>query len=303
MELRDCTTPLPVPYREEDLLDDLIAQVVANEDTRKAMIATFAPCAIREDSGGQHHLPGSLHPIVREERRTVSDAAFVPENIEPNTSLYFLCRVGLACIGGIAMGEIHSPGTASLSWNDVETSITRNNASADNWFAQLPSYYKFDESSFNCPFVRQRTSLAFRFYSIKLIILEPCLRRVISVSTEEPCSARCQTMATMCIQLARSVLDLLPDTPDIPWLYEYCPWWSILHYIMQCSTILMVSHAGKVELGTIRPEDTVRYIRKACRWLQEMSKTDDFSRHAWSIFHELAACHIPDLVPLSTALP
>jgi hypothetical protein len=63
----------------------------------------------------------------------------------------------------------------------------------------------------------------------------------------------------------------------------------------------MVSLAGQVELGSIRLEETVRHIRKACRWLHEMSRTDEFSRRGWSIFLELAACHIPDLVPPSTA--
>lgn len=63
----------------------------------------------------------------------------------------------------------------------------------------------------------------------------------------------------------------------------------------------MLSLAGKVKLGSLRLGETVRYVGKACRWLREMPKTDDFSRRAWSIFHELAAWEIPDLEPLSTA--
>ncbi|KAJ6010286.1 hypothetical protein N7522_005302, partial [Penicillium canescens] len=293
MDLRYCTTPLPVPYHEEDFLDGRVAQIIANEDIRKALVSFLIPRAAKPDSGDQQRFARSLPSAVMEGGENDPDASSVPESIKPNTSLYFLCRVGLACIGRTAMDEIHSSSTALLSWDEVETSITRNNASADGWLAQLPSYYNFDKSSPNCPFVRQRTSLAFRFYSIKLIILEPCLRRVIRVSTEGPCSVHCQTMAAICMQVARSVLDILPDEPDVSWLYEYCPWWSILHYIMQCSTILMVSLAGQVELGSIRLEETVRYIRKACRWLHEMSRTDDFSRRAWSIFLELAAFPIP----------
>lgn len=103
------------------------------------------------------------------------------------------------------------------------------------------------------------------------------------------------------MHVARSVLGLLPDEPDIPWLYEYCPWWSILHYIMQSSTILMVSLASQLELGSVRLEETVHDIKKACRWLREMSRTDEFARRAWNIFLELAACHIPDLATLSTS--
>jgi hypothetical protein len=302
MDLGNCTTPLPVPYREEDFLDGGVAQTIANEDTRTALVASFNIGAIRNGSEGQQRLARSIHSFLSEGKKHSPGTTFVPDNIEPNTSLYFLCRVGLACIGKTAMDEIHSPRTASLSWDEVETSITRNNASADNWLAQLPSCYNFDKSSPGHPFIRQRTSLAFRYYSIKLIILVPCLRRVVTVSTEGPCSVNCQIMAAACLQIAQSVLDLLPDEPDVSWLYEYCPWWSILHYIMQCSTILMVSLAGQVELDSVRPEETVRNIGKACRWLHEMSKTDEFPRRAWSIFHGVAARHIPDLVPLLTVL-
>jgi len=300
MDLANCTTPLPVPYPEENFLDDRVAQAIADEDARKAVVASFVPRAIRNDGRGQHRLPRFFHSIVRTGHENDPDATFTPDDIQPNTSLYFLCRVGLACIGRNAMDEIHSSRTASLTWDDVETSIARNNASVDDWLARLPPYYRFDESSPTFPFVRQRTSLAFRFYSIKLIILEPCLRRVIRVSTEGPCSTQCQTMAAICMKVARNVLDLIPDEPDVSWLYEYCPWWSILHYIMQSSTILMVSLAGQVELGSERFEETSRYIRKYCRWLQEMSRTDEFSRRACDVFHEVAACHIPDLVRLST---
>lgn len=299
IDLENCTTPFPVPYPEEVFPDDRVAQIIANEDARMAPIAYFTSRAIEKDSRGQQRLARSLASIGREGHENRTDAALMLDNIEPNTSLYFLCRIGLACIGKTAMDDIHSPRTTSLSWDEVETSITRNNATADDWLAQLPPYYNFEKASPNFPFVRQRTSLAFRFYSIKLIILEPCLQRVIRVQTEGPCSVHCQTMAATCLQVARSVLDLLPDEPDVSWLYEYCPWWSILHYIMQSSTILMVSIARQRELGSIRLEETVHRIRRACRWLYEMSRSDEFPRRAWSIFLELVTRHIPDLAPLS----
>jgi hypothetical protein len=105
-------------------------------------------------------------------------------------------------------------------------------------------------------------------------------------------------MAAICIQVARSVLDLLPDEPDVPWLYENCPWWSILHYIMKCSSILMVSLVSQLELSTIQHEEIMIYPRKAYRWVHEMSNTDEFSKRAFSVFRELISYHAPDLVDL-----
>jgi hypothetical protein len=299
MDLEYCTTPLPVPYPEEQFLDTRVAQLIADEDARKATVAYFATCVVNNDSGFQQRSPSSLHSIIREGYENNPNTTFAPDSIEPNTSLYFLCRVGLACLGRRAMDEIHSPRTVSLLWDEIETLISRNNASVDHWLAELPSYYNFDKSSRSLPFARQRTSLAFRFYSIKLIILEPCLRRLMGVPTEGPCSSRCHTMAAMCMQVAGNVLDLLPDEPDIPWIYEYCPWWSIVHYIMQSSTILLVSLAGQIELDSVQLEKLSRYIRKAYRWLQGMSRKDELARRACQIFQEVATCHVPDLVCVS----
>lgn len=184
-----------MPYPEENFLDNYIARVIADESARKAIVASFAPRAISQDGENHQISPPFLHPNVRKIREDEQDATSAPEFIEPNSSIYFLCRVGLACIGRNAIEEIHSPKTASLTWDGLETSIATINAAIDDWLARLPSYYRFDKSSPNFPFVRQRTSLAFRFYSIKLIILEPCLRRVIGISIEGTASAQCQAMA------------------------------------------------------------------------------------------------------------
>src|SRR3954471_7757939 len=47
MDLRYCTTPLPVPCQVEDFLDDRIAQIIANEDIRKALVSFFIPPAAK----------------------------------------------------------------------------------------------------------------------------------------------------------------------------------------------------------------------------------------------------------------
>ncbi|KAJ5607199.1 hypothetical protein N7537_003818 [Penicillium hordei] len=296
MSLEYCTAFLPAPYQEEDFLEDHVSQFISDDDTRKALLASFIFRAFKSDRKGEHaeHLH---HPAMSDND---SPIALAPNSVKPNTSLYFLFRLGLAFVGRAAMDEIHSPSTASLSWDELEASIIRNNASADNWLANLPFVYHFEKSSPNRPFVRQRTSLAFQFYSIKLVILEPCLRRAIRVPFEGSCSKHCQIMATLCMQVAESVLNLFPDKADIRWLYGYCPWWSIVHYLMQSSAILLIGLAGQIDLGAIQNAATVNNIRKACGWLYEMSKNDRFSKRAWGVYRGLAARHNPNLVPLST---
>ncbi|CAP93026.1 Pc16g03560 [Penicillium rubens Wisconsin 54-1255] len=301
MSLEYCTAFLPAPHREEDFHEDHVSRFIADDHTRRALFSSFISRAFKLDGQGNNLHAEPLHHSAISEEDDVPRIASVASTAKPNASVYFLYRLSLTCIGRAALDEIHSPSTASLSWDELESTIAKNNASADDWLAELPHIYHFEKPSPNCPFVRQRTSLAFQFYSIKLIILEPCLRRAIRVSFDGPCSKHCQSMATLCMQVAGSVINLLCDKVDVRWLYGYCPWWSIVHYIMQCSTILLVGLVGQIDLGEIQNAATVRNVKKACGWLFEMSKTDDYSKRAWGIYSRLAAHHNPDLVLPSTS--
>jgi hypothetical protein len=80
IDLDNCTTPLPVPYPEENFLDDRVARVIADESTRKAIVASFVPRAISKD-GEDHKLPPPfLHPIVGKVRENEQDATAAPES-------------------------------------------------------------------------------------------------------------------------------------------------------------------------------------------------------------------------------
>jgi hypothetical protein len=48
-------------------------------------------------------------------------------------------------------------------------------------------------------------------------------------------------MATDCLQAACSLISILPDKPDIAWLVRVTPWWSVLHFIMQATTALLLA--------------------------------------------------------------
>ncbi|OQD72689.1 hypothetical protein PENANT_c230G06907 [Penicillium antarcticum] len=312
MSLEYCTAFLPAPHREEDFQEDRVSQFIADDDTRKALLASFISRAFKPDGeGNKQHAEPSLHSAISEREDDDPPIAFVTNSGKPNTSLYFLYRLSLTCIGRAALDEIHSPSTASYSWDELEGTIARNNASADNWLAKLPSIYHFEKPSPNCPFVRQRTSLAFQFYSIKLIILEPCLRRAIKASFS--CSKHCHSMASMCMQVAGSVINLLPDKADVRWLYGDCPWWSMVHYIMQCSAILLVGLVGQIDLGAFQNAAIVHNIKKACRcyfslsgqqgrqrdifWmtLGQVSKLPTTSGHYVDILREVARKRVSEL--------
>jgi hypothetical protein len=90
-------------------------------------------------------------------------------------------------------------------------------------------------------------------------------------------------MAEISLESARQMLELLPDEPNAVWLYQICPWWCILHYLMQAATVLLL----ELSFGNVHmPEEEHNFLadaKKAIRWLYAMSGCSAASRRAWQL--------------------
>lgn len=282
-----CTTPLPIPYREEDFLDEGIIRLITNQAIRKNLMASLLTTndATTVSSEG---LGSSKQMTPEQSERHIID---IPP---PNLSLYFLYVVDLAFLMREAIESLYAPGTTRRSWMEMEIAIHDFNNNADNWLARLPAEFHFAELDSTRPFARQRASLGFRFYTTKLVITQPCLRRL---AYQRPGSgspgAVCDAMASVCVQAARQMLDLLPDEPDAPWLYSVSPWWCVQHYVMQSTTVLMVELFTRTHPGTNEAALLVEKIQKAVSWLRAMSTKDDSSRRALLVCMDLLSRHGP----------
>ncbi|KAF9886445.1 hypothetical protein FE257_011477 [Aspergillus nanangensis] len=133
------------------------------------------------------------------------------------------------------------------------------------------------DDSDSSPFKRERVRLALAYYSARITLCRPCLptgsgaRSRSNSHSQSPANdhddidmAQSQTtsvppppnplprrgsgsrgrlraeMSLVCLQSACTLIDILPDTPDTLWLARYTPWWSILHYLMQATTALLL---------------------------------------------------------------
>lgn len=214
------------------------------------------------------------------------------EDLTPNASLYFLYAVDLAHLLRDAIDILYAPGSIRQSWNQIETSILTLSNHADNWLSRLPEEFCFTTLDTTSQFVQQCASLAFRFYATKLMILQPCFRRLFQLSSEathpEP---GCDQMAAMCVQTAVQMLDLLPEVPDSSWLYTVTPWWCILHNVMQSTTILLSGLLMHTYLDSTSAADITNRIRKVTRWLKEMSTKDPCSQRAWRVCMDILSPH------------
>lgn len=290
-----CTTPLPIPYREEDFRDESIAQLLTNQSIRNTLMNSLLT---------SDHIPPWFSETPTDRTPSVSSASGstaksessqpISETPPPNTSLYFLYAVDLAFLMREAIETLYAPGSTRRPWLEVEIAINNFNNTADKWLSRLPAEFHFPELDSTRPFARERASLAFRFYSTKLIITQPCLRRLAyqHPGVGSPGTV-CDTMAALCVHIAIQVIDLLPESADAPWLYGVSPWWCVLHYVMQSTTVLLMDLFTRTDPGTPEAARLIEKIEKATRWLRAMSTKDDSSRRAWLVCMELLSRHGP----------
>ncbi|KAJ5375232.1 hypothetical protein N7517_007238 [Penicillium concentricum] len=284
-----CSTPLPVPFAEEDFWDTRAVQLITNQRTRSAfftsLISHVTEASPRE---GVNTLGQQWSGNEKQEERASQTWA---ENVTPNSSLYFLYAVDLAHLLRDAINVLYAPRAMRQSWHEIETAISTLNNHADNWLSRLPAEFDFTTADTTHQFLHQRASLAFRFYATKLIILQPCIRRLSQSSEASSSGTVCDHMAALCVQMADQILELLPEEPDLTWLYGVAPWWCILHNIIQSTTILLTELFTRTHIGTTKAVYITKKINKATRWLEEMSAKDLSSQRAWLICMDLLSRH------------
>ncbi|KAJ5366682.1 hypothetical protein N7541_000623 [Penicillium brevicompactum] len=294
-----CTTPLPVPLREEDLFDERVVQLVTSKKTGAGLFTSLVPNSILappEESASRNN-PAQLGPgQLNGKKRTPQDIAethTTSTSLAPNTSLCFLYAVDLAHLLREAINNLYAPRETRRSCHDIETVISKLNSHADDWLSHLPTEFQFTSTNTNATriFAQQRAILAFRFYATKLIITQPSLR--LSGPTMEARSpgTLSNNLATICLQTACQMLDLLPDEPNCSWLYDLAPWLSILHNIMQSITVLLIELFTFTHIGTSKATGIIQRVKKAIQWLNQMSARDPSSQRAWFICMEILSCH------------
>ncbi|KAL1989031.1 hypothetical protein VTN96DRAFT_5794 [Rasamsonia emersonii] len=271
-----CTTPLPVPFEEEEFSDGRVTHIMADNKARSSLIAQFVirhPC---EPAGTG---------TAGENEKARGDGK---EPVNPSMSLYFLCFVDLDLLMREVIHTVYAPGAAQKPLHEVEAAVSDLNNKADMWLARLPGVFQFSSEQKSQGFERQRLSLAFHFYSMKMLLSKPFLhhpdRQVAGSGKPE---RFCDRLSALCVGAACRMLDLFPDEPDTTWLYRVSPWWCVLHYLLQSATVLLI----ELSIGATSKREDLREIpaktRKASQWLQEMALRCPASQRAWSIWGEL----------------
>ncbi|KAJ6104114.1 hypothetical protein N7523_010434 [Penicillium sp. IBT 18751x] len=225
----------------------------------------------------------------------------------PSPSLFFYYLVDLALISQSVINKIYSIEGIREGTSQIEYRLQKYATLMDRWLAKLPSNYQFtipssgpwhlnhpklDDTS--APYVRECVCLAMSYFSSRIALCRPCLSHN---HTQNPGDSRTKLrseMATQCLQAACALISILPETPNIAWLARVAPWWSVLHFLMQATTALLLglSHASitdyststapmSVPLNEIDLKAAIVETRKVFFWIHAMAVVDPAARRAF----------------------
>lgn len=274
-----CTTPLPLPYTEEQLQEPEAAELLNDSHLRDDRInKVMASAWVR-------HMP--LNPTGGKEATHQSrerDNSWV-KGLPFNFGLCHLYYCDLAVVVQEIVNKVYSTDCVMVPWAHIENRIGELRSRIDLWLTSIPPILDFTQKTDDGPEqLRSKLALAFHFYSARITLGRPCLcRRDAQKKDPAEKSSFSHDMAVLTLNSAIQMLDLIPDEPSAVQLYEIAPWWCVLHYLMQAGTVLLL----ELSFGSVHmPEGEQQFIalsKKAVRWLYAMSEHSVASRRAWQL--------------------
>lgn len=295
-----CSVPLPIPFEEESL-----NQAKANR--------LLQDRAFRETQ---------LRPTLFESINHLQKGPPWTANCTPSPSLFFYYLVDLALILQAVLNKVYSIEGVREGTSQTEHRLQIYSLRLDRWLSSLSPSYQFTVPSagpwhlnhaqlddLSTPFARERVCLAMSYYSARITLCRPCLSQAHPhlQPPAQDASPRAQLradMATQCLQAACSLLSILPQEPDVTWLARATPWWSVLHFLMQATTALLLglSHctppteplatnnnngenpARQPNFPSILETDlstALSQTKSALRWIHAMASADKAARRAF----------------------
>ncbi|KAL4901116.1 hypothetical protein BDW74DRAFT_187966 [Aspergillus multicolor] len=287
----------PVPYDETSFDDPALQDLLGLADRR------------------EKHLHWTVYATDEE---LAARTAWL-ESIKPNSSLCFFHLIDLSIITHAAVMAIYSLQTPrEAQGGSGQSEIPFYQSRLQSWLSNLRPPFAFADTSNNNKLrisrdSRTQVTLALSYYSSQIILSRPCLTRPDmkeGTNIRFPRSRFGNDTARTCVHSALSLIAILPDEVNTTWMLKTTPWWSILHFIMQALTVLLIQLSiGPVpdinegakseeksthdeeeadksdteEAPNYAPEAVQNASQKALRWLQAMGQQDPSSRRAFEI--------------------
>lgn len=211
---------------------------------------------------------------------------------------YLGARVTISLIIQKTLSKLYSPQTSVDSWQQIQKQIESLSTELDRWeAAALPVGLGPAISSQDSSVQRERLLLSFQYHSAKLLIYRPCLCRLERhiIGQSDASVDFNQKAAEACIQAAQAMTRLLPDQPDLAFVYQQSPWWCIVHNIMQAIAVYLLEMFFSQSQMAYPDGSILASTMKLVRWLQTISSSNAVARRAFNIVIDIIETGAPQL--------
>ncbi|EGE05983.1 hypothetical protein TEQG_04990 [Trichophyton equinum CBS 127.97] len=209
-------------------------------------------------------------------------------------------------ITGLRLDEIVSEainllyGMKSLdnTWAHTQRLISDLDDKLSQWYASIDPGFPYTVQSIDmcAPPSTSLTYLHLRYFSARILINKPVLcdpsELILTIPYQSEASRQMDSDAAVrCISAARQILQLLPLNIDIVELHGKTPWWCILHYIVQASSVLITELSFDEPHLPMEMDDIISQSELAIRWLSTLAGTCESASkacHCMNSLHHLA---------------
>ena len=226
------------------------------------------------------------------------------KSVQSSPSLYFFYQVDLSLIANAITSRLYGARAPQDGWRPVKEAIVSYSQKLDTWMSTINEEMSFADSNgqlLHSILSQNQVGLALNFYSTRILLNRPCLSRPgfrARSGIRFPRNRFGNDTALACVHSALSLLDVLPDEASEDWFYRTSPWWTMLHFLMQATTVLLIQLAvGTVPVKTEQGiEESVRAAssdavlwscKKALHWLHHMARKDQACRRGFELCHSL----------------
>ncbi|RMD41544.1 hypothetical protein DV735_g3577, partial [Chaetothyriales sp. CBS 134920] len=280
-----CIAPLPAPVEEErfESPDGLYLLSKECQQNERIPYSNSPSIASHSPSESASRTQATKTTDSRSPSTRLAPNLEWARDAPPSAALYFLHLVQLSRFTQDIFRQLYNPSAIGGTWSDIQHVISKLDDQLENWYCQVPAIFDFRRNQRDRDFYEFRLSLGFFYYGSKIMIYRPCLCRLDrKIPNQSPKSMDFNRAgATGCVDAARDMLKLIPNEPNPIGLLTVGPWWSILHFLVQAATVLMLEISFRAHHMPEEADAVLEAAKKAIRWLHALGQDNLSAQRAW----------------------
>jgi hypothetical protein len=180
-------------------------------------------------------------------------------------------------------------GRVDHPWSEIQRRIREIQTELRQWLEALPTELAFhSDAPSGAVDPRVQLELSMYYQSVQMMLHRPCLCDVEIAGESHSSQAFNRDCASACVHAAVSMIASLPDNPDEREAYQLLPWWTLLHYLAQATSVLLLELS--LDAQHLSPNETgelVRHLKKAMAYLRCLTEGSLSAYRLWRMLRQL----------------